>query len=160
MNQQKGNPARNILSNNKKIKIALLPQVGCIAVAELAMTLILSLSKKITLGHKMTKDSDYLKLNIEPFKTEERKHNFQWMKIQNLFELYGKSLGIIGFGEIGTELSRRAKSFGMSVSYFSRTKLSTETEKDEGINYQDFDMLLSSNDFISFSIFTINCFTF
>ena len=64
--------------NNKKIKIALLPQVGCIAVAELAMTLILSLSKKITLGHKMTKDSDYIKLNIEPFKTEERKHNFQF----------------------------------------------------------------------------------
>ena len=135
--------------NDKKIKVSLLPQVGCIAVAELAMTLILSLSKKIPLGHNYTKNAEYLKMNIEPFKTEERKHNFQWMKIPNLFEINGKSLGIVGFGEIGTELARRATSFGMIINYFSRTQLSKDIEEEEGINYQKFDELLSSNDFIS-----------
>ena len=138
----------NIIEN-KSFKIALLPQVGCIAVSELAMTLMLSLSKKITVGHELTMSSAYLKLNIEPFKTEERKHNFQWMKINNIFEIYGKSLGIIGFGEIGTELSRRAKSFGMKVNYYSRNKLPTHIENFEGVKYQDLETLLSSNDFIS-----------
>ena len=134
---------------NKRFKISLLPQVGCIAVAELAMTLILSLSKKIPLGHQLTKNSEYINLKIEPFKTEERKHNFQWMKMKNIFEVYGKSLGIIGFGEIGTELARRARSFGMVVNYYSRTKLQNEIEQDEKVNYQDLESLLSSNDFIS-----------
>lgn len=30
-------------------------------------------------------------------------------------ELYGKSLGIIGFGRIGSELAKRARAFGMTV---------------------------------------------
>ncbi|WP_017755621.1 phosphoglycerate dehydrogenase [Calidifontibacillus oryziterrae] len=33
-------------------------------------------------------------------------------------ELYGKSLGIIGFGRIGTELSKRAQAFGMTVRVY------------------------------------------
>ena len=45
------------------------------------------------------------------------------MKLQGLFEVSGKSLGLVGFGEIGTEIARRAQAFQMDVSYTKRTRL-------------------------------------
>lgn len=45
--------------------------------------------------------------------------NLEWKR--NAFvgqELYGKSLGIVGLGRIGTELAKRAKVFGMNVLVF------------------------------------------
>lgn len=38
----------------------------------------------------------------------------QWKRIQHL-DLYGKTLGVVGLGEIGSEVARMAKAFGMRV---------------------------------------------
>ncbi|WP_442594617.1 phosphoglycerate dehydrogenase [Neobacillus sp. D3-1R] len=63
-------------------------------------------------------------------------------------ELFGKQLGIIGFGRIGTEIAKRAKAFGMSITVFdpflSKTKADTL-----GIHSTDLNNLLSSSDIIT-----------
>jgi phosphoglycerate dehydrogenase-like enzyme len=38
----------------------------------------------------------------------------QWKRIQHL-DLYGKTLGVVGLGEIGSEVARMAKAFGMRI---------------------------------------------
>src|SRR5262249_48707432 len=82
------------------------PRCGGIAVAELALTLVLALSKQLVQAHTATVEGAYRELGLEPVRTSERVIAFQWMKLPSLFEVYGKTLGIVGYGEIGTEVSK------------------------------------------------------
>ena len=73
----------------------------------------------------------------------------QWLKKQfEGVELNGKTLGIIGFGRIGMEVSRRANAFGMNVIIYDPN--ATEHELDHGnaepVSLQD---LFAWSDFIS-----------
>lgn len=45
----------------------------------------------------------------------------EWKKNRNLIELNGKVLGILGTGNIGIEISRRAKAFGVNTLGFNTT---------------------------------------
>lgn len=47
----------------------------------------------------------------------------------------GKALGIVGLGRIGTAVARRAKAFGMSINYFSRSRRPEELEAELGATY-------------------------
>ncbi len=130
------------------VLVATMPLHGCVAVAELAMTLILSLSKCLVRAHQSTVSGAYRSLGIEPIRTEQRVHKFQWMKIAGLLEIVGHTLGIIGFGEIGTETARRARAFGMKVIYNKRRRLSSAIEQMEMVEYADLDQLLGTSDFV------------
>lgn len=63
-------------------------------------------------------------------------------------ELAGKTLGIIGFGQIGQAVAKIGLAFGMKVIFNNRSKKDTDLEATQ----VDLDMLLSKSDFIS-----INC---
>ena len=132
--------------------VALMPQVGCIAVAELAMLLMLGVSKKIAAGHTATVTGAYRDIGVEPFRTTERKHNFQWMKLPDLFELNGRTLGLVGFGEIATEVARRARIFGMTVNYHKRERLDPVIEAEECVGYLDLPELLETSDLVSIHV--------
>ncbi len=67
-----------------------------------------------------------------------------------LVELKGKSIGIIGFGQIGRAVARLAKAFGMNILYNSRTK--KEYAKESDAIYTDLDSLIEQSDVIS-----LNC---
>jgi phosphoglycerate dehydrogenase-like enzyme len=133
------------------VVVATMPLRGCIAVAELAITLILALSKNLIAAHEATVTGAYGALDVEPMKTSQRRHNFQWMNLPGLLEVYGHTLGIIGFGEIGTETARRARALGMEIMYNKRTRLSPEVEAAEGIKYATKDEILREADFVHLS---------
>lgn len=133
------------------VAVATMPLHGSIAVAELAMTLILALSKNLIRAHRETVTGAYRERGVEPIKTEQRKHFFQWMKLPGLLEVTGHRLGIIGFGEIGTETARRARAFGMDVLYNKRSRLPADIEQAEGVRYADKDDLLAEADFVLLS---------
>ena len=63
-------------------------------------------------------------------------------------ELYGKTLGIVGLGRIGTEVAKRALSFEMRVVAFD-PYLSFEKAKDLGIESVDLNTLLKQADYIT-----------
>ena len=130
------------------VAVAVMPLRGCIAVAELAMTLVLALSKQLVAGHALTAAGAYRDLGLEPTRTSERVIAFQWMKLPKLFEVYGKTLGIVGYGEIGTEVSRRARAFGMNVLYTKRERLSPELEESLGAAWRGLDDLLAESDVV------------
>lgn len=64
-----------------------------------------------------------------------------------LVELYGKTIGIIGFGRIGHQTSLIARGFGMKVLAFD-SYINKEWEK-EGVTYVSLDELLKESDVIS-----------
>lgn len=66
-------------------------------------------------------------------------------------DVYGKTLGIIGLGRIGSAVARRAKCFNMKVLYYD-VERRVDLEKKFSVIYVDFDDLLRSSDFVSLHI--------
>lgn len=65
-------------------------------------------------------------------------------------DVYGKTLGIVGFGRIGKAVARRALGFGMTVLYTSRTDAGKAPDGDiSSCSRVSFDELLSRSDFVS-----------
>lgn len=67
-------------------------------------------------------------------------------------DIYGKTLGIVGFGRIGEAVARRAKGFDMRVVYFDAFRRKPEEEKKLGVEYLPFDDLLRQADFVSIHV--------
>ena len=134
------------------VQVATMPLHGCIAVAELAITLLLALSKNLVRAHAATVSGAYRELGVEPIKTEQRKHKFQWMNMQpQMLEVVGRTLGIIGYGEIGSETAQRAQALGMRVLYNKRHRLPHEVETAEGVSFAGKEELLRDSDFVLLS---------
>jgi phosphoglycerate dehydrogenase-like enzyme len=69
-----------------------------------------------------------------------------------MVEVFVKTLGIVGLGEIGTELAKRAHAFDMKILYYKRRRLSEEAERELGIEYCSLDDLLRESDFVSLHV--------
>jgi glyoxylate reductase len=64
-------------------------------------------------------------------------------------ELAGKVVGMVGLGEIGTEIVKRLRSFEMDVIYTKRTRLGDDIERELGVTWEpDRDDLLRKADFV------------
>ncbi|HEU0116385.1 MAG TPA: NAD(P)-dependent oxidoreductase, partial [Thermomicrobiales bacterium] len=131
------------------VPVAVMPLSGCVAVAELAMALLLALSKQLIEAHQATAGGRYRDLGLTPERTSQRKFAFQWMKLPHLQEVSGKTLGLVGFGEIGTEVAKRARAFQMDVIYFKREPLPDAMNRALGVRPTPLDELLATSDFVS-----------
>ena len=67
-------------------------------------------------------------------------------------DVWGKTLGIIGFGRIGRGMARRAQGFQMRVLYFDGIRAPLDVEQQLRAVYADFDRLLRESDFISLHV--------
>jgi glyoxylate reductase len=63
-------------------------------------------------------------------------------------DIWGKKLGVVGFGRIGQAVARRARGFDMEVLYHDQYR-SESAEKETGAQYLELDELLQTADFIS-----------
>ena len=135
------------------VTVKMLQQLGCIAVAEHAMALMLACARKLIPGHAGVVDGSYRNLDLIPAVTTERSFAFKWLPVK-VFEVYGNTLGTIGFGEIGKELAVRAVSFGMNVLYYDvQIALSNEFEPSIGARRCDsLKELLELSDFVSLHV--------
>ncbi|WP_353643395.1 D-glycerate dehydrogenase [Mesorhizobium sp. WSM2239] len=67
--------------------------------------------------------------------------------------IWGKRLGIVGMGRIGTAVARRAKAFGLSIHYHNRHRVLQQVEDELEATYWDsLDQMLARMDIIS-----VNC---
>ena len=105
------------------------PEASSIAVAELTFAIMLSIQRNIVKAHTSTKNNEWLKKQLKGR------------------ELYGKTLGLVGIGRIGTEVAKRAKAFGMNVIATRESE-----EQSEYAEIVDLDELLEKSDFISFHV--------
>jgi len=117
-------------ASKKGIVVMNAPAGNTISTAEHAFSLLLSLSRSIPQANSSVKEGKW-----------DRK---KFMGV----ELYGKILGIIGMGRIGTEVAKRALSFGMKIMAFDPF-ISEEKAKSLNIEPVDMDTLLKNSDFIT-----------
>ncbi len=72
-----------------------------------------------------------------------------WIPGHNIplgMDLAGKTLGIVGMGQIGVAVAKRARVFGMNVIYYNRNRRADD--KETGATYQTFDAVLEQADCI------------
>lgn len=131
---------------------ASVPRKGPNCVAELAITLILALSKDLLISHRSVAEGAYRLRGLRPERTGQWKMAFHWMRHAQVHEVRGKTLGIIGMGEIGCELARRASVMGMQNTYYKRNRLSPELEHRFQAEYRDLGTLLQESDYVCLAV--------
>jgi glyoxylate reductase len=67
-------------------------------------------------------------------------------------DVYEKTLGIIGLGEIGRSVARRALGFNMRTLYHQRNRLPKEEEKKLNVEYATFEKILRASDFLTLHV--------
>lgn len=110
------------------------PDVLTEATADLTWALILGIARRVVEGDTFVREGKF---------TGWLPHLF----IGNM--VYGKKLGIIGMGRIGSAVAERALGFHMEVVYFNRNRLSKERERELQVQYMDKEQLLRESDFIT-----------
>lgn len=113
-------------AKEKKIEIFNTPEASSIAVAELTIGFLISLSRFIPQATASLKAGKWEKEKFEGI------------------EIYGKTLGIIGLGRIGKEVAKRARALGMEVLAYDPF-----VKQLEAVKMVDFDFLIKNSDYIT-----------
>ncbi len=122
--------------NEHDFKLVRIPEPGARAVAEMSFAFMLALSRCLFLADRMTKQGHWIKHEVEGYL------------------LAGKTLGIVGAGNIGSTLGHIAAGWGMQVlgcvehpSQQRAVELLTK-----GINLVDFNEVIARSDYISIHV--------
>ncbi len=131
------------------IKVLTLRRRANISCAEHALMLMLALSKKLHRLHGLISIEQLQAAGYHP-KTFDSGYtpNSGWPRVPGMSILYGTTLGIIGFGEIGREIAVRAHAFGMRVLCTQRSPLSAAEQREWHVSYVDRDDLLEQSDWL------------
>jgi len=106
--------------------------------ADMTIALILATSRRLAEGERVIRTSEWGGWSPT------------WMLGRRI---WGKRLGIIGMGRIGTAVARRARAFGMSIHYHNRNRVAEEVEQElEATYWESLDQMLARMDIIS-----VNC---
>ncbi|RME81707.1 MAG: hypothetical protein D6775_12880, partial [Caldilineae bacterium] len=81
--------------------------------------------------------------------TDEDTFAYNWSGRENVEGLWQKTIGILGFGEIGTELARRLQGWDVTLLYHKRRRLPPHVEQELGITYVDEPALLQRSDYLA-----------
>jgi len=122
-------------AKKRNIVVTNTPDVLTDATAEIAMLVLLGAARRAKEGMEWV-----------------NKKNWKWST--NFLmgkQLTGSRLGILGMGRIGRAVADRARSFGMKIHYYNRSRLDKNLEKD-AIYHKSLESLLSVSNF-----FSINC---
>ncbi len=112
------------------IKVLNVPTYGENTVAEHAFALIFAISRRLIESYERVKEGKFSPEGLTGF------------------DLYEKTLGVVGVGNIGCHSIRIAKGIGMNVLGYKRTP-DPKMEQELGFKFVDMDTLLSSSDIIT-----------
>ncbi len=125
-------------AKKRKIRVGYTPEVLTDATANLAFSLLLDISRKVSEGDRIIRGG-------------------KWKEIYGAFDYVGvdlqdKTIGILGLGRIGKALAKRAKAFEMKITYHNRERISETEEITLNTKYVSFEKLISQSDFISIHV--------
>jgi len=135
-----GNGVNNIdvaAAAQKGIVVTNTPNVLTEDTADMTMALILAVPRRLTEGAGILLKDEGKWAGWSP----------TWMLGRRI---WGKRLGIVGMGRIGTAVARRAKAFGLSIHYHNRHRVAPDLEDDlEATYWESLDQMLARMDIIS-----------
>ena len=125
-------------ARNRGITVTNTPGVLTEDTADMTLALILAVARRVAEGERLIRSGEWR----------------GWGPTHMLgHRLWGKRLGIIGMGRIGTAVARRARGFGLSIHYHNRRQVQEEVEAElEATYWESLDQMLAHMDIIS-----VNC---
>lgn len=124
-------------ATRRGIPVGYTPGVLAKSTADLAFALLLGAARRTSESERWVRAGDW----------EIQFHPTHWLG-QDVHEA---CLGIVGLGQIGREIARRARGFDMDIIYHSRTRYA-DVEAEYGVRYVEFAELLSQADFVILSV--------
>jgi glyoxylate reductase len=102
--------------------------------ADFAWTLLMAVARRLGEGEQLA-----------------RSGNWQGWDLDQLVgaDVWGKTLGLVGFGRIGRAVARRASGFQMKVIYNDAVRAALDVEKGFHAEFRDLDAVLAEADFVS-----------
>ncbi|WP_297521468.1 glyoxylate reductase [Thermococcus sp.] len=116
------------------------PDVLTDATADFAWTLLLATARRLVEADNFVRSGEW------------KRRGIAWHPLMFLGrDVYGKTIGIVGFGRIGQAVARRAKGFGIRILYNARSR-KPEAEKELGAEFKSLDELLKESDFVVLAV--------
>ena len=122
-------------ATSRGITVCNIPAYSTNTVAQYVFACMLSYCNKINEHNESVQRGDWI--NSDTFS----------YRVAPLYELAGKTLGIVGFGAIGKAVAKIAKAFEMNVLVYSRT-IYPQFES-ANLRFTDLNTLLENSDFVS-----------
>ncbi len=125
-------------ARQRAITVTSTPGVLTEDTADMTMALILAVPRRFAEGERLVRSGEWK----------------GWGPTTMLgHRIWGKRLGIIGMGRVGTAVARRARGFGLAIHYHNRHRVAEETEYElEATYWESLDQMLARMDIIS-----VNC---
>ena len=105
--------------------------------ADFAWTLLMAVARRVAEGELLARSGNWKGWNLDQLCGA---------------DVWGKTLGIVGFGRIGRSVARRASGFQMKIIYSDAVRVSEEVEKSLNAEFRDMNSLLAESDFISLHV--------
>jgi glyoxylate reductase len=105
--------------------------------ADFAWTLMMAVARRLAEGEQLARSGTWKGWNLDQLCGA---------------DIWGKTLGLVGFGRIGRAVARRALGFHMKVIYTDAVKAPAEVAKSLNVEYRDMNALLAESDFISLHV--------
>ncbi len=123
-------------AGNKNIPVTITSGMNAVPVSEMAVLLMLAVYRNIPRLYE----------NVIAGKWREG------LKVDTLFTIEGKTVGLVGLGSIGRQVAQKVRAFGAKVQYYDAFRLSDEDEKRLGVSYAGFEDLIKTADIISLHV--------
>src|SRR5262252_4895468 len=105
--------------------------------ADFAWTLLMAVARRLGEGEQLARSGNWKGWNLDQLCGA---------------DVWGKTLGIVGFGRIGRAMARRALGFQMKVIYTDAVKAPADVVESLKAEYRDMNALLAESDFISLHV--------
>ncbi|MGA3175876.1 MAG: D-glycerate dehydrogenase [Candidatus Acidiferrum sp.] len=105
--------------------------------ADFAWTLLMAVARRLGEGEQLARSGNWKGWNLDQLCGA---------------DIWGKTLGIVGFGRIGRAVARRALGFNMKVIYTDAVRAPEDAERAVNATFRDMNTLLAEADFISLHV--------
>src|SRR6266705_4367603 len=102
--------------------------------ADFAWTLMMAVARRLSEGEALARSGNWKNWDLDQLVGT---------------DVWGKTLGIVGFGRIGRAVARRASGFQMKVIYTDAVRAAEEVEKELKAEFRELNALLAESDFVS-----------
>src|SRR6202045_2108831 len=131
--------AANVAVGFDNIDVAACTKPGVLdeTTADFAWTLLMAVARRLSEGEELARSGEWKNWDLDQLVGT---------------DVWGKTLGIVGFGRIGRAVARRASGFQMKVIYTDAQRAPAEVERALKAEFWEMNALLAESDYISLHV--------